>query len=98
MLRGCQVHVAYDAAAALQLATAQAFDLALLDIGLPVMDGYELAGRLRGLGHLTDAWLIAISGYGQESDRRRALAAGFHHHFVKPVDLSALDQLVAQRN
>ena len=98
ILRGCQVHVAYDAAAALRLATSQAFDLALLDIGLPVMDGYELAGRLRGLGHLTDAWLIAISGYGQESDRHRALAAGFHHHFVKPVDLSALDQLVAQRN
>jgi PAS domain S-box-containing protein len=97
-LRGCQVQVAYDAARALQLASLQPFDFALLDIGLPVMDGYELASRLRQLAHLADAALIAVTGYGQDSDRRRAQAAGFHHHLVKPVDLRALDQIVAQRN
>jgi CheY-like chemotaxis protein/two-component sensor histidine kinase len=96
VLRGCQVQVAHDARAALQLASAQHFELALLDIGLPVMDGYELAGRLRELVHLAGVSLVAVTGYGQESDRHRALAAGFHHHLVKPVDLSALDHIVAQ--
>jgi PAS domain S-box-containing protein len=93
-LRGCEVRVAHDGPEALRLAAAQAFELALLDIGLPVMDGYELAGRLRELPHLAEARLVAVTGYGQESDRRRALAAGFHEHLVKPVDLAALEALV----
>lgn len=54
----------------------------LLDIGLPEMDGYELARRLRGRKTV----LIAVTGYGQESDLRQALAAGFDHHLAKPVD------------
>jgi CheY-like chemotaxis protein len=92
--RGHRVRVAHDAAAALRLAANQTFDIALLDIGLPVMDGYELAGKLRELRHLSRVSLVAVTGYGQGSDRRRALAAGFHHHLVKPVNLTVLNRIV----
>jgi signal transduction histidine kinase len=92
--RGHQVRLAHDAVAALRLAADQAFDVALLDIGLPVMDGYELAGRLRALRHLTRVSLVAVTGYGQDTDRRKALAAGFHHHLVKPVNLTVLNRIV----
>jgi signal transduction histidine kinase len=91
---GCLVQVAHDAAAALQVAATQHFDGALLDIGLPVMNGYELAARLRALGTMSGARLIAVTGYGQASDRQRALAAGFDHHVVKPVDVRALEPLL----
>ncbi|HET9955932.1 MAG TPA: ATP-binding protein [Polyangiaceae bacterium] len=93
-LRGYEVHLAHDGPHALRLAAAQAFDAALLDIGLPIMDGYELAARLLALPSLAHAKLIAVTGYGQDSDRRRALAAGFHHHLVKPVELGVLDALL----
>jgi hypothetical protein len=59
--------------------------VALLDIGLPVMDGYELARRLRELPGLEQLRLIALTGYGQPSDRERSRAAGFDEHLVKPV-------------
>ncbi len=59
------------------------------------MDGYELASRLRELPGLQDIRLIAVTGYGQESDRRRTHAAGFQHHLVKPVDISAIEALLA---
>jgi len=93
-LRGCTIQVAYDGHHALVAAASQAFDVALLDIGLPVMDGYELAARLRELPTFQHTVLIALTGYGQSSDRERALAAGFHYHLVKPVDLDALEALV----
>jgi CheY-like chemotaxis protein len=67
----------------------------LLDIGLPVMDGYELAGRLKRQPNLEHARLIAVTGYGQDSDRRRALAAGFEEHLVKPVDMGKLQKIVS---
>jgi PAS domain S-box-containing protein len=92
--QGCEVHVAHDGAEALRLARAQPYHAALLDIGLPVMDGYELAARLHELPNFNDTLFVAVTGYGQESDRRRALAAGFHHHLVKPVDLPTLELLV----
>jgi PAS domain S-box-containing protein len=94
-LHGCEVLVAHDGPQALNVATGNAFGAALLDIGLPVMDGYELAVRLRGMESLKEARLVAITGYGQESDRDRALAAGFHQHLIKPVDIATLDALVA---
>jgi PAS domain S-box-containing protein len=94
-LQGCEVMVAHDGPQALNLAAGHAFGAALLDIGLPVMDGYELAVRLRGMTRLREARLVAITGYGQQSDRERALAAGFQQHLVKPVDIAALDALVA---
>jgi signal transduction histidine kinase/ActR/RegA family two-component response regulator len=93
-LQGCDVHVAHDGPSALRVAASGNFDAAMLDIGLPVMDGYELAARLRELPNLTTTCLVAVTGYGQESDRRRALAAGFQHHLVKPVDLEALKSIV----
>ena len=67
--------------------------VAVLDIGLPVMDGYELAVRLRA--RFPALRIIALSGYGQASDRERSKAAGFDHHLVKPVDLRKLFELVS---
>ena len=69
-------------------------DVALLDIGLPVMDGYELANRLRDLPGLTGMRLVAVTGYGQETDHQRSRAAGFDRHLVKPVDLDGLERLL----
>jgi len=69
-------------------------DVALLDIGLPGMNGYELAKHLRVKGHKSPV-LVAITGYGQAEDRLKAQAAGFDHHFVKPVDIDALLSLLA---
>jgi len=69
-------------------------EIGILDIGLPVMDGYELAERPRGRNGMR---LVAVTGYGQEQDRRRAEKAGFSRHFVKPADaeqlLAAIDSL-----
>lgn len=70
-------------------------DVALLDIGLPEMDGYELARRLRAMPQFSDMRLIAITGYGQAGDRQRASAAGFDDHLVKPVTLAALERTLA---
>lgn len=92
---GCEVHVAHDGPEALALCHGEAFDAALLDLGLPVMDGYELADRLRALRQFRRARLVAVTGYGQDSDRRRTEAAGFHHHLVKPVDLETLRAIMA---
>ena len=66
-------------------------DVAFLDIGLPVMDGYELAGHLRNIPGLAKVRLIAVTGYGQESDRQKTRAAGLLHHVVKPVDFDAVE-------
>jgi len=66
-------------------------DIAILDIGLPVMDGYDLAAHLRALPDLGDVDLIAVTGYGQDGDRRRTEQAGFRYHLVKPVDITALE-------
>jgi CheY-like chemotaxis protein len=68
--------------------------VALLDIGLPVMDGYELARLLRDLPGLERLTLVAVTGYGQSGDRQRAQAAGFDQLLVKPVDLRKLTTLL----
>jgi PAS domain S-box-containing protein len=86
---GHDVRVAYDGPSALELVRRVPPDVALVDIGLPVMDGYELARHLRA-ELASDAVIVAVTGYGQESDRARALAAGFHAHFVKPVTFEQL--------
>ena len=67
-----------------------------MDIGLPGMDGYQVAEQLRNEEGCADAVLIAISGYGQEHDRRRSREAGFDHHLVKPVDYESLLSLLAR--
>jgi PAS domain S-box-containing protein len=93
---GYDAHVASDGPAALQIATALRPNVVLLDLGLPVMDGYEVADRIRASG--VPALIIAVTGYGQDADRARSEAAGFAAHFVKPVDLDelkrCLDRLV----
>jgi PAS domain S-box-containing protein len=93
--RGHDTRVAHDGVQALRACADFAPHAAFLDLGLPVMDGYELASRLRELPGLRDIRLIAVTGYGQESDRRRTQAAGFQHHLVKPVDISAIEALLA---
>jgi PAS domain S-box-containing protein len=92
---GHEPAIAHDGVAALQLAGSFKPEVAMLDIGLPVMDGYELARKLReqlGPGKLR---LIAVTGYGQDSDRARARDAGFDHHLVKPIAFDALMPLLA---
>jgi CheY-like chemotaxis protein len=91
-LLGNQVRVAHDGIEALRLARESVPDLALLDIGLPVIDGYELARRLRS-EHPT-LRLVAVSGYGQDADRAAALQAGFSRHLVKPVSLQEIESVV----
>ncbi len=93
---GYRTTVAHDGAEALRAVEEAAPDVALLDIGLPVMDGYELAGRLRGGPGGSAIKLVAVTGYGQESDRRRATAAGFDAHLVKPVQLDMVAELIAR--
>jgi signal transduction histidine kinase/ActR/RegA family two-component response regulator len=88
------ISVAHDGPTALTAAAAFKPQVALLDIGLPVMDGYELARRLREQPELDRLHLFAITGYGQESDRERSRAAGFQEHLVKPIDLAQLTQLI----
>jgi signal transduction histidine kinase/ActR/RegA family two-component response regulator len=78
---------AFDAPSALCVARDFGPDVALLDIGLPVMDGYELARRLRDLPGMSGIRLVAVTGYGQDADRARSRDAGFYEHLVKPIDL-----------
>lgn len=91
---GHQVSLAYDGAAALAQAEQQLSEAIVLDIGLPGMDGYEVARLLRQEDWGRQALLIAVTGYGQEDDRQRAMEAGFDHHLVKPVDLIKLKSLL----
>jgi signal transduction histidine kinase len=92
---GHQLRVAYDGQSALELAAAAAPHVLLLDIGLPDIDGYELARRLRAMPQTAHATLIALTGYGQPEDRERAIGAGFDHHLTKPVDAAALVRLLS---
>jgi len=85
------VHVAYDSDRALELYRERRPDLVLLDVGLPGVDGYALAARLRGEEHR--AYLVALTGY---TDRGRAIEAGFEEHFTKPIDPDALRALLAR--
>jgi CheY-like chemotaxis protein len=94
-LRGHAVEVAHDGRAALALAEARLPDVALLDIGMPGMSGYELAAALRGLPGGAGVRLVAVTGWGTDQDRARTRAAGFDLHLTKPIDLRTLDQLLA---
>jgi CheY-like chemotaxis protein len=92
---GHEVEVAHDGPTALEAASRRKPQVVLLDIGLPGMDGYEIARRLRASGGERGPVLIAVSGYGQAEDRRRSREAGIAHHLTKPVDLDTLAALVA---
>jgi signal transduction histidine kinase/CheY-like chemotaxis protein len=95
---GHEVLVEHGSRAALERSRAGgrqgAPQVCLLDIGLPDMDGAELARRLRALPETAHALLVAVTGYGQESDRERTRAAGFDHHLVKPIDLEKLHAIL----
>jgi CheY-like chemotaxis protein len=93
-LLGNDVQLADDGPSAIAIAQTFRPELVLLDIGLPGMDGYQVASLLREEDCCKDAVIIAVSGYGQEEDRRRSQAAGFDHHLVKPVDLGSLMSLI----
>jgi signal transduction histidine kinase/DNA-binding response OmpR family regulator len=91
---GHAVGVAYDGPSAIEVASKLQPEIALLDIGLPMMDGYELGRRLRADPTLSDLLLVAITGYGQDSDRQRAKAMGFDRHMVKPITFNAVSQII----
>ncbi len=96
-MAGHEVRVAHLGKTALALAQTFRPDTALLDIGMPDLSGYEVAESLRKEPWASDIRLIALTGWGQDSDRRRALEAGFHHHLIKPVDPDKLAELVGSR-
>jgi CheY-like chemotaxis protein len=89
-LMGHQVEAAADGTTGLDMVLSQAPNVALIDIGLPGMNGYRLAERIREEAACRGIRLIAMTGYGQRADRERAFAAGFDAHLVKPVDLDEL--------
>ena len=92
---GHEVQTAHDGPTGLTAALGFRPDAVLLDIGLPKMDGYEVARRIRLAPQLATTPLIALTGYGQESDRQRSREAGFDHHLVKPVDFENLLRILA---
>jgi signal transduction histidine kinase/DNA-binding response OmpR family regulator len=93
---GHEVHVAHDGPSALEIAAAWQPEVMLIDIGLPGLDGYEVARRIRKLAMVPEIYLVAVTGYGQHEDRQRAHEAGFHHHLVKPVAFEELQRVLAQ--
>ncbi|HUG22197.1 hybrid sensor histidine kinase/response regulator [Piscinibacter sp.] len=97
-LEGHTAGIAHDGPATLAYAARERVDAFILDIGLPGMDGTELARRLRGMPEADGALLIALTGYGQDADRRKSTQAGFDHHLVKPVDPELLRSLLDVRS
>ena len=95
-LRGHEVHQADTGPKGVECAKQLHPDVAIVDIGLPGYDGYEVARRVRSDASASDIRLVALTGYGQEEDRRHALDAGFDHFLVKPADLDALNKILAK--
>jgi signal transduction histidine kinase/CheY-like chemotaxis protein len=93
-LLGQEAEAAYSGTEALERLASFRPDLVLVDLGMPGMDGYEVARRIRNMGDLQNVRIVALSGYGQPEDRRRTAAAGFDDHLVKPVDSELLEQLL----
>jgi len=93
-VQGYATSVEYDAQSALRRARIERPDVMLIDIGLPDVDGYQLAQELRALPEMAATTPVAVTGYGQARDRERAVQAGFAHHLVKPVDMTALVRIL----
>jgi PAS domain S-box-containing protein len=91
---GNTVHVVHDGPAALEAVKAWRPSVLLLDLGMPGMSGYEVARHIRQQPELADITLVALTGWGQEEDRKRTLSQGFNHHLVKPVDINTLQALL----
>jgi PAS domain S-box-containing protein len=94
-IAGHQTATANSGPAAIEVALALQPDVLLLDIGLPGMDGYEVARRLRSMAQTRNVMLIAVTGYGQPEDHRRSQEAGFDHHLIKPVELETVKQILS---
>ena len=95
-LKANDIRTAYDGLQAVETAEKFRPEIVLLDIGLPKLNGYEVARRIRQQRSGQDVILIALTGWGQDEDRRRSQEAGFNFHVVKPVDLATLEQLLAE--
>jgi CheY-like chemotaxis protein len=95
-IEGHEVTVVHDGEAAVAAFEAVRPHVALLDIGMPGLSGYEIAREIRKVPHGSAITLVAVTGWGQDSDRARALEAGFNHHFTKPVEPDVLTALVAR--
>ncbi len=96
-LEGHEIQTAANALEALQIAVVFLPDIMILDIGLPGMDGFQLARRLRRLPETGTALIIALSGYATAKDRELSQRAGFDHHFVKPMDFEKLRTLLGRQ-
>ena len=94
-LSGNTVHTAFDGAEAIQAAESFGPDVILLDIGLPKLNGYEVCRTIRNYDWGVKIVIIALTGWGQEEDRRKSSEAGFNGHLVKPVEHAALGKLLA---
>lgn len=95
-MNGHEVRTAFDGEEALRIAQELEPDVALLDIGMPLLDGYEVCRRLRASPFGRDMTIVALTGWGQTEDRERSRAAGFDRHLVKPADLREVEELLAQ--
>jgi CheY-like chemotaxis protein len=91
---GYETHIAYDGETAVHSAAALRPDAIIMDIGLPGVNGYEAARRIRAQDPGMRVSIIALTGWGQESDRLRSAQAGIEHHLIKPLDLAALKQIL----
>ena len=96
-LMGCETHTVHDGVEAVKAAQTFQPDLVMLDIGLPRLTGHEVARHIRAQPWGQLMTLVALTGWGQDEDRRKSRDAGFNHHMVKPVDLDALSALLAER-
>jgi len=92
---GNEVHTAHDGPTAIKIAMECVPDVVLLDIGLPGLNGYEVAKQIRNQPTLKNVVLVALTGYGQESDRQASMDAGFNHHLIKPARLEQVRQILA---
>jgi len=95
-LSGHEVRTAHDGQEAVEVASQFKPSIALLDIGMPLMNGYDAAARIRALDEGGEITLVALTGWGQPEDRRRSRAAGFSHHFVKPLDPALLERVLSE--
>ncbi|MEJ7594746.1 MAG: ATP-binding protein [Planctomycetaceae bacterium] len=96
-LMGNEIQTAHDGLAAVEAANQFRPDMILLDIGLPKLNGYDACRRIREQSWSEGTVIVALTGWGQDDDRRRSREAGFNHHLVKPVEINALQQLLAER-
>jgi CheY-like chemotaxis protein len=92
---GNEVRTAHDGPTAVKIALEYIPDVVLLDIGLPGLNGYEVAKQIRNQPSLKNVVLVALTGYGQESDREASMEAGFNHHLIKPAKLDQVRKILA---